>query len=164
MLSSTAGPTDTLSSESSFDLALAVSGILVGVFGLILLVVVASGLSMRPEKTILVSPERIVGRSIKRYRPMLWLLSDKRLRHLRFHGGVLREFRIRARRSQIFGRLLKSLRADFGRTCNALKLVMVHSPHDRPDLASVLLRATLVFSCRVVIVQFRLWRYRWGLR
>lgn len=125
-----------------------------------LVIIVAS---RRPEKTILVSPERTLGLSIERYRPLLWLLSDTRLRHLRSHGGILREFRIRARRTQVFGHLLKSLRADFRATCNALKLVMVHSHDDRPDLASVLVRAELTFSCRVVIVQFRLWRYRWGL-
>jgi len=45
----------------------------------------------------------------------------------------------------------------------SLKLVLVQSKHDRPDLASVLLRNQLEFAWAMMIVQFRLQCYRHGL-
>jgi hypothetical protein len=133
------------------------------VAALILLMVVASGQSKRSEKALLASAEWIEGLPIERYGPMLWLLSDTRLCFLRSHGGLAIEMRIRVRRGRLFRRYLGSLKADFRLTCTALKTIMVLSPHDRPDLASTLLRAQITFFCRVLVVKFRLLRYRCGL-
>jgi len=57
---------------------------------------------------------------------------------------------------------LRCLDADFKRFCVALKVVLVQSKHDRPDLASVLLRNQLEFAWRMMIIQFRLTCYRHG--
>jgi hypothetical protein len=127
--------------------------------GLILLIL-ASGPAVASADVFRVWPETV---SAQRHRPMLWLLSDRRLLRLRTRGGYVREHRIRARRSRIFGRYLASIQADFRRTCTGLKLLMAHSPHDRPDLASILVRAEISFSWRLARARLRLWGYRWGL-
>ncbi len=46
----------------------------------------------------------------------------------------------------------------------AIKMIMVQSPCDRPDLAALLVRAQLSFAFALVIVSWRVLRYRCGLR
>jgi len=94
---------------------------------------------------------------------MLWLLSDHRLLYIRARGGLIRALRIRGRRYRVFKSYLGSLRSDFKNTSDALKLVMVLSSHDRPDLASSLVRAQIKFYWRLVLLHVRLVRYRWSL-
>jgi hypothetical protein len=118
---------------------------------------------LTPENPLFASPEKSLELSIERYSPMLWLLSNRRLRRMRLRGGLAREFKIRARRAGIFARYLSALRTDFRQTCDALKLVLVLSPKDRPELASVLFRAELTFDYGVLLVTLRLLRYRCGL-
>jgi hypothetical protein len=55
------------------------------------------------------------------------------------------------------------LNADFKRVCGALKILMLHSGHDRPDLAGALVQHQVMFACGMVMVHFRLILYRWGL-
>ena len=71
--------------------------------------------------------------------------------------------KLRTERCQVFRGYLRSLRADFQRVCAALKLLMVHSRYDRPDLASVLIQQQVRFECGMVLVGFRLFLYRWGV-
>lgn len=55
------------------------------------------------------------------------------------------------------------MQVDFVRICTALKIVMVQSQHDRPDLASALVRSQITFTFGMVAVRFRLLLYRWGI-
>ena len=97
-------------------------------------------------------------------RLLLWLLSDDRLLYLRHHGGLIREMKIRHRRSRIIRRYLDGLKSEFSSTCTALMVVMAQSPCDRPDLASRLVSSKVVFSLALLRTRFRLLRYRVGLR
>jgi hypothetical protein len=97
-------------------------------------------------------------------RPPLWLLSDTRLLYLCQHGEFTRELRIRRRRSRIFRRYLHELKCEFEAISSALKAVMAQSPIDRPDLASRLVRAQVVFYSGVLKTRFRVLRFRFGLR
>ena len=103
--------------------------------------------------------------SIDRYRPMLRLLDPAELDFLRaqpgFKPGI--ERRHRAQRSRLFSEYLQNLEDDFGNICAALKILMVQSAHDRPDLASILLRNQISFACGLIIVQLRLLGYRYGV-
>ena len=45
----------------------------------------------------------------------------------------------------------------------ALKIVMVQSEQDRPDLASVLMHQQVLFATGLLDIQFRLFLYRWGI-
>lgn len=127
------------------------------------LLVVTSRPSTATEAAALISSERDLGLPVERYLPMLWLLSDHRLLYIRARGGLLRALRIRGRRCRIFKNYLASLKKDFKNTSDALKLVMVLSAHDRPDLASSLFRAQIKFYWRLLIMHIRLLRYRWTL-
>ncbi|HKE20832.1 MAG TPA: hypothetical protein VKB88_00490 [Bryobacteraceae bacterium] len=97
-------------------------------------------------------------------RPRLWLLSDKRLLYLRHHGRLIREMKIRQRRSRIFRRDMNDLKSEFRSTCSVLKAVLVLSQCDRPDLASRLVRAQVAFFHGLMKMRFRLLRYQFGFR
>ena len=103
--------------------------------------------------------------SVERYRPMMHLLDDGDLGFLRSQPGFTPAMaaRVRLERCQIFRGYLRSLRTDFQRVCAALKLLMLHSRYDRPDLAGVLVHQQLRFECGMMVVRFRLFLYRFGL-
>ena len=103
--------------------------------------------------------------SIERYRPMMHLLDAGDVEFLRSQPGFTPAMaaKLRAERCQVFRGYLRCLRADFQRVCAALKLLMVHSRYDRPDLASVLIHQQVMFEYGMVLVGFRLFLYRWGV-
>jgi len=103
--------------------------------------------------------------SIERYRPMMHLLDAGDVEFLRsqpgFTSGMAAKLRIE--RCQVFRGYLRCLRTDFQRVCAALKLLMLHSRYDRPDLAGVLVHHQVMFECGMAVVGLRLFLYRWGL-
>lgn len=103
--------------------------------------------------------------SVDRYQPMTRLLSEEDLRFLRSHGGshptALAEFR--RQRCEVFQSYLRCLHSDFQKVCMALKIIMVQSRYDRPDLARVLIRGQRAFVFGLMMVQVRVLLYRWGL-
>ena len=103
--------------------------------------------------------------SIERYRPMMHLLDDGDAELLRSQPGFTPGMaaKLRIERCQVFRGYLRCLRTDFQRVCAALKLLMLHSRDDRPDLAGVLVHQRLMFECGLVLVGFRLFLYRFGL-
>jgi hypothetical protein len=103
--------------------------------------------------------------SIERYRPMMHLLDDGDVEFLRSQPGFTPGMaaKLRIERCQVFRGYLRCLRTDFQRVCAALKLLMLHSRDDRPDLAGVLVHQQLMFECGLALVGFRLFLYRFGL-
>ncbi len=112
-----------------------------------------------------VTAEWIDDLSIERYRPMMRLLECDDLDFLRSQPGFTprMEARLRRQRCRIFGGYLRCLSADFGRVCAALKVLMVQSRHDRPDLAAALLRSQARFAFSMAVVMVRVFLYRCGL-
>jgi hypothetical protein len=112
-----------------------------------------------------VTAEWIDELSVDRYRPMLRLLDGSDLEFLRSQPGSNPRIlsRLRRQRCQIFHGYLGCLNSDFQRTCTALKLLMLQSRYDRPDLASALLRARMDFARGMLTVRLRLSLYRLGL-
>jgi len=112
-----------------------------------------------------VTAEWIDELSIERYRPMMRLLDGGDLEFLRSQPGFTPKMatRLRVQRCHIFRGYLRCLSNDFGRVCSAIKLVMMQSKHDRPDLASALLRNQMMFAAGIVGIECRLFLYRWGL-
>ena len=102
--------------------------------------------------------------SIERYRPMLRLLADEDLQFLNKQPGFTPRMaaKFRTQRCRIVRGYLRSMQVDFSRICTALKILMAQSEHDRPDLASTLVRSQITFTFGMVAVQFRLFLYRWG--
>jgi hypothetical protein len=103
--------------------------------------------------------------SMERYRPMIHLLDAGEMEFLRSQPGFTTGMaaQLRLERCQVFRGYLRSLRTDFQRVCTALKLLMLHSRYDRPDLAGVLVHQQVMFECGMVVVSLRLLLYRWGL-
>lgn len=112
-----------------------------------------------------VTAEWIDELSIERYRPMMRLLDGGDLAFLRTQPGFSPRMaaKLRQQRCQIFRGYLRCLSGDFAKVCAAIKLVMLHSQHDRPDLAAALIRQQVMFALGVAMVQVRLGLYRWGV-
>jgi hypothetical protein len=103
--------------------------------------------------------------SVDRYRPMMRLLEPDDLDFLRGQPGFTGRManRLRAQRCQLFGSYLRSLDKDFDRVSMALRLILLHSSNDRPDLAAGLVRQEAAFTLRMAAVRFRLFLFRWNL-
>lgn len=111
-----------------------------------------------------VTAEWIDELSIERYRPMMRLLDRGDLDFLRSQPGFTPRMatKLRIQRCQIFRGYLRCLSADFGRVCAAIKVLMLQSRSDRPDLAAALVRYQFTFACGIWMVRLRLFLYRWG--
>lgn len=118
-----------------------------------------------PKNVHPVTPQWIEELSVDRYRPMLRLLDPRDQAYLGSRPGIrpeqLAEFR--SQRSQVFREYLSQLHADFACVCMALKIVMLQSAVDRPDLASALLRSQIRFATRMVWIQAGLLLYELGI-
>ena len=103
--------------------------------------------------------------SIERYRPMMRLLDGADLEFLRSQPGFTPRMatKLRIQRCQIFRGYLRCLNGDFQRVCAAIKILMVQSRQDRPDLAGLLVQQQMRFACEMGLVYFRLVLYRWGV-
>jgi len=127
-------------------------------------VVLARKLAVR-DTSLPLTAEWIDELSVERYRPMMRLLDAGDPEFLRSQPGFTPAMaaKLRIERCRIFRGYLRCLRTDFQRVCAALKLLMLHSSYDRPDLAGVLVYHQLMFECGMVLVGFRLFLYRFGL-
>jgi hypothetical protein len=112
-----------------------------------------------------VTAEWIDELSIERYRPMIRLLDGGDLEFLRSQPGFTSAMasKLRVQRCQIFKGYLRCLEADFARVCGAIKVLMLQSRNDRPDLAAALVRHQATFLWGMSVVQVRLLLYRWGV-
>lgn len=112
-----------------------------------------------------VTSEWIDDLSLDRYRPMLRMLDGDDIVFLRSQPGFTPDMakKLRTQRTQIFRGYLRSLETDFGRVCAAIKLVMLQSSHDRPELAETLLRQQVTFACAMLSVRVHLALYSMGV-
>jgi hypothetical protein len=133
-------------------------GLAVALFLLVRKMAVESG-------SLPVTAEWIDELSIERYRPMMRLLDGGDIAFLRTQPGFTPSMasKLRQQRSKLFRGYLNCLTGDFSRVCSAIKLVMLHSQYDRPDLATALIRHQVMFGMGMLAVYFRLALYRWGL-
>ena len=117
------------------------------------------------DRSLPVTAEWIDDLSPDRYRPMMRLLDSRDFEFLRSQNGFTpkMEAKLRTRRCQIFRGYLRSLDTDFQRVCMALKLVLLHSEQDRPDLSAVLVHHQIMFISGLLAAQFRVFLYGWGI-
>lgn len=120
---------------------------------------------LRAPASLPVTAAWIDDLSVDRYQPMRRLLGDEDLHFLRGHRQIsakqAAEFRLQ--RARIFQSYLDCLHSDFARVCLALKVVMVQSRYDRPELAALLIRSQRVFLLNMAMVRAQVLLYRWGL-
>ena len=141
--------------------------------GLMLLLAVALlaslGLAIRSilaSKTALpVTTEWLDELSPERYRPILRLLAEGEMDFLDsqpgFTPGMLAA--VRRHRAEAIRDRLQAMSCDFSLVCAALKLIMLQSQVDRPELALALLRSQITFAGNMLLAHGRLWLYRVGL-
>ena len=112
-----------------------------------------------------VTAEWIDQLSMDRYRPMLRLLDGQDLEFLRSQPGFnpKMEGQLRRQRRQMFEGYLRSLSMDFRRVCAAIRLIMICSNQDRPDLAGALIQQQIMFGLAFIQVRIALQFYSWGL-
>lgn len=101
--------------------------------------------------------------SAARYRPMARLLDPTEEAFLASHEGRGAIRRFRAERRRIFRGYLRSLERDFGSICGAIRLLLVNSQVDRPDLASALIRREANFALAMFSVRCRLIMHAAGI-
>jgi len=116
-------------------------------------------------RTLPLTADWIEELSTERYRPMLRLLDPEDLAFLRAQPRFdsRQEARFRNERAKIFQGYLRCLETDFQRMTMAIRLFMVHSRADRPDLAGALVRHQAAFAVNMALVHARLFLYRCGV-
>ena len=117
------------------------------------------------DRSLPVTAEWIDDLSTDRYRPMMRLLDSRDIEFLRSQAGFTSkmEGKLRAQRCRIFRDYLRCLDMDFQRVCMALKVVLLHSEQDRPDLSAVLVHHQIMFAAGLLAARFRLLLYRLGI-
>jgi hypothetical protein len=103
--------------------------------------------------------------SPERYRPMMHLLDADDFEFLETQPAFSPTMgrRLRAQRCRLFRCYLRSLSADFERVVMALKLILLCSAQDRPELASSLVGQQVKFAVALASVHVRLFLFRWDL-
>ncbi len=118
-----------------------------------------------PSRCELVSPEWLSRFSVARYRPMERLFSEEDYRYLARQKGYNPRIasRLRRERIKVFRGYLRCISGDFRRLEAAISFWMARAPQDRPDLAKALLKKRLLFSYAMVMAEWRLLLYGFGL-
>ena len=116
-------------------------------------------------KSLPVSVDWINDLSVARYRPMARLLSEEDYRFLASQPGcdqgMLR--RVRSERRKVFRAYLACLSRDFSLVGAALRLMMMYSSQDRPDLAGILYKQQALFALGMLAIEWRLLLHACGL-
>ena len=103
--------------------------------------------------------------SVARYRPMARLFAEEDFEFLAnqdgFNPRIARQ--LRRERRRIFCSYLDCLKRDFGHLEAAVKVCMVTSRQDRPDLAKALLKRRLVFTYALLVTEWGLALHTLGL-
>lgn len=112
-----------------------------------------------------VDPDWIWKFSIETYRPMERLLSEDDIRFLRRQPGYVpgMERALRAQRRRIFRAYLRDLGRDFNRLHLTLRLLVLQSTEDHPELAKALVKQKLIFFTALTAVHLRLQLRAWGI-
>jgi hypothetical protein len=116
-------------------------------------------------KSLPVSVDWINDLSVSRYRPMERLLSQEDYRFLASQPGIDKRMlrRIRSERRRLFRGYLACLSRDFSLVGAALRLMMMYSAQDRPDLAGILYKQQALFALGMLAVQWHLVLHACGL-
>ena len=96
-----------------------------------------------------------------RYRPMLRLLSESDT-NLVSGNPVLRRT-VRSQRRKLFRRYLTCLTRDYGYLLHGIRVAMVQSGVDRPDLARAVAKNRIRFALAICRIEYRLALYTLGL-
>jgi hypothetical protein len=97
-----------------------------------------------------------------RYRTVERLLAEADKKLAAAIGDRKLTTKLRKVRVKIFRGYMMQLSEDFNRICKAIKVLMVTSQVDRPDLAGFLLKQQLIFIFAMMSVELKLLLYGFG--
>ncbi len=97
----------------------------------------------------------------RRYRPMLRLLGDE---DLGFVPDPALRRKLRSDRRRLFRQYVRWLAKDYGRLLARVRLLMIHSETDRPDLARLLMRNQILFVLALWRIDGALWLHSMGVQ
>ncbi len=102
--------------------------------------------------------------SPSRYKAMERLLDETDRDFLRSQPGANpgMETKLRRTRVKLFRAYMRQLSDDFHRICKALKILMIHSPVERNDLAGLILKQQFQFTITMMTTEVRLVLYSIG--
>lgn len=134
------------------------------VCGFVLIVIVAALalqflLKLRSLRSPL--PAEMAAAGVDRYRPMLRLLSDEDLAFLAVNPKLQRT--VRAERRALFRGYLRCLTRDYAQLLAGVRLTMVQSGVDRPDLTRALAKSRLLFAWTMCLIDLRLVLHAGGI-
>jgi hypothetical protein len=123
---------------------------------LLVIVVLGIGLQIMIKMRALGSARQAAAAGLAgdRYRPMLRLLSDADLDFLPAGSSLRRALRVRRR--GLFRAYLRCLTRDYARLLAGVRLAMVQSGVDRPDLTRALAKNRFLFAVAICRVEYRL--------
>ena len=96
-----------------------------------------------------------------RYEPMIRLLSSEDAALVAANPALAR--RLKKQRIEIFRGYLKNLSSDYGCLLAALRLSIVNSAMDRPDLSAALAKNQTLFAMAICRIEYRLLLTRLGV-
>jgi len=142
--------------------AIALAAILALGFGLLMRRLVDPAKRRRQQD---MDPAWITNFSVARYRPLLRMLDERDYEFLRAQPGFepALEKRLRTARRQLFRQYLRTMRRDFDRLYDFMKMVLLYSAQDRPDLAANLLKLRVGFHYAMFVAETRLALHTLGL-
>jgi hypothetical protein len=146
-----------LAENSSMNIAAystALTAILIGMAGLIFL---TKYRTLRAAE--LARAARLID--VTRYQPMQRLLSTSDLALVAGDKELTKL--LRKRRYKVFRSYLRCLTKDYGALLGGVRLMMVQSQVDRPDLAGLLFKGELRFSVSLCKIEAALLLYRFGI-
>jgi len=96
-----------------------------------------------------------------RYRPMVRLLSEEDAALVSADKALAKK--LRAQRRDIFRSYLNCLTKDYARLLHGVRMAMVRSGEDRPDLARALAKNKILFTLALCRIEYRLLLHQAGL-
>jgi hypothetical protein len=102
--------------------------------------------------------------STDKYSNMMRLLNRRDLDNLRLRPDYSAEMaaKFRRERSRIIKGYLDAMTVDFARICAAIRVLMLNSKYDRPDLASTLIKSQIMFALAMAVLRIRVFFYALG--
>lgn len=109
--------------------------------------------------------EWLDGLAASRWKAMGRLVDGRDLAYIASQPGtspaMVRCFR--SQRVQLFRMYTEWLNEEFDRVCTAMKVLIIYSQVDRPDLAALLIKTRLRFAVCLMVVEYRLVFIRFGM-
>ena len=143
---------------------------LITLFATVIFICLAAGFGvlfarLTSRDRLLLPPQEWEGLfSVSRYKAMERLLDETDGQFLRSYQNFTPQEnkKFRSRRVKLFRGYMHQLSEDFNRIHKALKVMMVQSHIDRPDLAGLLLKQQFTFSFAMMAVEVKLMLYSFG--